>query len=124
MHEETIFYSRLNFFLLFESLLFGFVLTTGATTESAAYRLRMPVVALGIAVSLVWAYAQRRKLSYLKVLEKRLPRHLPEFKETVDLARKSRRGVGGISANGLIDYAIPPIVILAWVAIAVTLVDS
>jgi hypothetical protein len=40
------------------------------------------------------------------------------------IARQSRGGVGGVSANGLITYAIPPVVILAWIAIEVALVDS
>jgi hypothetical protein len=122
MHEEGIFYGRLNFFLLFESVLLGTVIQTATASGPAVKRLQVLAFALGLAVLAVWAYAQHRKLRYLKCLEARLAERLPEFKEI-------KEGKGGfpearrrsISANKLITYAVPTLIFAAWVGVGLAL---
>jgi len=122
MHEEGIFYGRLNFFLLFQSLLLGAVVQTATATDVRIRNLQVLALALGVAVLVVWVYAQLKKLKYLKLLEARLAQYLPEFSE-IDkregvFAEARRRS---ISANKLITFAAPVFIFLAWLGLALTL---
>jgi hypothetical protein len=119
IHEENIFYSRLNFFLVFESVLLGSVVQTATASGVRVRNLQILALSLGLAVLIVWVIAQNKKLKYLKCLEKRLAKRLPEFKEIDE-------GIGCFetekgSANRMITYSVPLFIFLAWVGIALAL---
>lgn len=121
LHEEGVFYNRLNFFLVFESLLFAATMTVLSEETAMSSELVKLMVWIGIIVSVVWAYAQLNKLVLLKTLEKRALDACPEFAETVRLANEHRywivRLVRSPSANTFLAWFFPALFLACWIAI-------
>lgn len=117
LHEENVFYNRLNFFMVCESLLFSAAVTgiTGDTPRTTL--IVLPICVLGLLVSTLWLYVQLDKLVLLRVLETRAEEALPEFKETILLAE--RQGLVVLrkrkSVSGLLAWTLPLLFVLAWV---------
>ena len=118
LHEEGVFYNRLNFFLVFESLLFAATMSVLASTTPLARPLVTLMVIMGILVSLVWLFAQVNKLVLLKTLERRAKIECPEFTETIRLAHE-RRFIAVARANTFLAYFFPLLFTGCWVAILV-----
>jgi hypothetical protein len=117
MHEEGIFYSRLNFFLLFESVLLGSVIQTATLAGERVLILQIMAIALGLAVLIVWRYAQVSKLKYIIILENGLSKHLPEFSERENDESLNMAKGKSDSATAMITYWIPFLVLMAWVGV-------
>jgi len=111
LHEEGIFYNRLHFFLVFESLLFAAAVAGGSERPSPSFV--GFVCILGLIVSVMWWYAQVNKLILLKVLEERCLQAFAEFRESVDLA-DDRRLLGTWSSNRFLAHAFPVLFLIAW----------
>ncbi len=123
LHEDTIFNERLNFFLVFESVLLGIVATIyGGDPQDLPRTILALLAALGGAITVLWLYIQRYQNALRKVLVERAERHVPEFARTRAIARQ-RRGRGP-TASFLLTYAIPILVLFVWVAVFILIVMS
>lgn len=112
MHEDVIFNERLNFFLVFESVLLGAIAML-FNKEISRYRLLMAVlVILGLLLTVVWAYVQAKQRSILKIVTRRLMENLPEYRETVEELEEARWR--RLSATALLAYVIPGLIGLMW----------
>lgn len=114
LHEEGIFYNRLNFFLVFESLLFAGIISGYSGKDAPPAAIATPICILGMLVSVLWWYAQVNKLILLRTLEKRAEELFDEFRETVRLANE-QRVLRVWSANVVLAHALPSIFLTAWV---------
>jgi hypothetical protein len=128
-HEESIFYSRLNFFLVCES----FALTVVVNTAGRAHGLTPSAIRLlsftpsairllsftGIGTALLWLFVQHKKLQLLHILEARCTDALPEFEETIKMLRFVRRLQ--LSATTLLAYLLPSLFLFAWFLVMVFL---
>lgn len=113
MHEEGVFYNRLNFFLVFESLLFAVAVGGFGKDDAPPLAIITLVCIVGLIVSLIWGYAQINKLVLLKTLEDRLEQELTEFKETIGVADRQR--IFRVwSANSVLAYTMPTLFAGAW----------
>lgn len=103
LHEDEVFNSRLNFFLVFESILLGVVGLMYGKSVAEMLMLRIFIV-LGILVTIMWGYIQANQKHLLDILITRLKDEVPEYKITVE---KRKQGWWPISGTGLLTYAIP-----------------
>jgi hypothetical protein len=112
LHEEGVFYNRLNFFLVFESLLFAAAVAGG--NEGPPKGVVAFVCLQGLVGSLFWWYAQVNKLVLLKALEQRCVQAFDEFRESLQLADESRI-FREWSSNRFLAHAFPVLFLVAWV---------
>jgi len=122
MHEDTVFNDRLNFFLIFESVLLGVVGMLYGKQPPVMKEVLITIVCLGLLITIIWGYIQARQRSTLNRLIERLEEHLPEFRETYEpLDRKKWRRLSG---TWLLTYFIPLLVVLIWVALLILILNS
>lgn len=113
IHEEGVFYNRLNFFLVFESLLFAAAIAGFSGKDAPPAAIIAPLCIVGVVVSIVWWYAQVNKLVLLKTLEDRIKDAFDEFRETIWLADQ-RRIFPIWSANLILAHTFPPLFVVVW----------
>lgn len=122
MHEDTIFNDRLNFFLVFESVLLGVVGMLYSKQPPVMKAILITIVCLGLFITIIWGYIQARQRSTLHRLIERLEEHLPEFRDTFEpLDQKKWRRLSGTL---LLTYFIPLLVALIWVVLLVLFLKS
>ena len=115
LEVEKLFFSRLNFFLLFESVLLGVVGALYSKTGSLILVLRV-IVILGFCITVFWLYAQDRNKQVFDVLDKRAYDNLPEYKVSVDQFGKGRWPLRlKFPDKLLLTYFIPTLVALVWI---------
>src|ERR1044072_6417735 len=116
MHEETVFYNRLNFFMVCESLLFAATISGLSGNNSPLRPIIIPMCVLGILVTLLWWIAQVNKLVLFKTLEGRVKEACKDLKESILLA--NRPGLIGMihswSASSILAHALPALFMLTW----------
>ena len=88
MHSQNRFDNRLNFFLIFESVLLGVVGTLYSKSASAKPVL-ITIICLGFFLTVLWGYIQAREKYLFEGVEKRLEEVAPEYRET--LRRREQR---------------------------------
>jgi hypothetical protein len=111
---ETLFFSRLNFFLIFESVLLAVVGALYSKTGQSTLVLKV-IVILGFCITDVWLYIQDRNRQVYAVLDKRAYDNLPEYKVTRDLFGKGRWPLRvQTPAIMLLTYAVPVLIALVW----------
>jgi Flp pilus assembly protein TadB len=121
LHEDTIFNERLNFFLIFESVLLGVVGVLYSRQPPVMKSFLVVMASLGLLITIIWGYIQAKHRSTLRILGQRCEEHLPEFKEThAILAGKKWRRVSG---TWLLTYLIPFLVALVWIALLILFVQ-
>ena len=116
LHEDKIFNERLNFFLVFESVLIGVVASLYSTPTPKMFVVKA-IVIFGLLLTLVWGLQARQKF-ILDSLKARLKEAVPEYSKTVE---KRERGKWPISVTALLTYAIPALVTLIWVVLLFSL---
>lgn len=111
LHEEDIFYNRLNFFLVFESVLLGVV----GLLYSRSYVLIILrlVDILGLILTVLWGYVQARQLYTYTILVDYLKEVMPEYKIVV--VRRNKWFLIG-SSKKFLTYLVPTLIILMWIA--------
>lgn len=111
MHEDGQFNDRLNFFLVFESVLLGVV--AALYVKSGTVNLTLWAVAmLGLVITLLWMNIQVYHKYYLDSFSPRLEQ-FPEFGVTAEYDRKWRPD----STRHILSYIIPLAVALIWLGI-------
>jgi hypothetical protein len=111
MHQDTQFNDRLNFFLVFESILLGIVAALYARSSNVDFML-WAIALLGLVITLLWMNVQVYQKYYLDSFSRRLEQ-LPEFAVTAEYNRKWRPG----TARRILTYIIPLTVALIWLGI-------
>src|SRR5215471_15698023 len=89
LHVDNEFYSRLNFFLIFESVLLGVVGALYSKTNQVMLVLRV-IVILGLCITLVWAYVQARHKYLLDAINARCYEIMPEYRATSEYWKKTK----------------------------------
>ena len=110
IHEDNIFYARLNFFLVFESvLLAAFVSVDAEHVAWPAIRWAVPV--LGSAISALWWRAQARQYRHVHELGERVTRELPEYQDAYGGSQTR------ISPTRLMTHGVPALFLLLWMGL-------
>lgn len=108
IHEENVYYARLNFFLVFESvLLAAFVSVDQNHITWPALAWAIPL--LGGSISALWWRAQARQYGHVKSLGERVTAELPEYRD----AYAGRTST--VSATWLMTHGVPLLFLLIWI---------
>jgi hypothetical protein len=107
LRAEDNFYNRLNFFLVFESVLLG-IIGVLYSRPNPAIPMLIVLGVLGLILTGIWAYTQWRQLYICRDLRNYLGDILPEYKAI--LARRKR---WLISSMVLLTF-VPAVVSLVW----------
>jgi len=87
MHEETMFYNRINFFMLIEALLFTSLMQAEGlkpgNSASAAI-----CAGVGILVTIIWFIVQFDKFRMFRAVSERLENDVPDFARTLLVLRR------------------------------------
>lgn len=113
LHEDTIFYNMLNFFLVFESVLLGVVGLLYSRNASAGPVVKI-IAALGLGVTLIWGYAQIRQKRYIKIISTQTQKLDANYES---LVQQRGKGIWSLSVMALLAYAIPTLILLVWVTL-------
>jgi hypothetical protein len=111
LHVDNEFYSRLNFFLIFESVLLGVVGALYSKTNQIMFVLRV-IAILGFCITLVWAYVQARHTYLLDAINARCIEVMPEYRATIEYWKKTK---WPLSTRWLLAYVIPILIALVWI---------
>lgn len=91
LHVENLFYSRLNFVLIFESVLLGIVGALYSKNGPPIFVLKV-ISFLGFIITVTWFIAQVRYKQTVDVLFERAKECLPEYRETMEKIKKREGG--------------------------------
>jgi len=114
IHEENVYYARLNFFLVFESVL----LASFVSLEKAAatwFFLAWAIPVLGIVISGLWWRAQARQYRLVHDLGERVTNELPEYQGA------SERRAPSVSPTRLMTHGVPLLFLSLWFIVALVL---
>lgn len=115
MHAQNRFDNRLNFFLIFESVLLGVVTAIYSKTASVNPIL-ITIICLGFFLTVLWGYTQIREKFLFEVVEKRLSEELPEYQETF---RRQELGRWPLPSTFVLTYGVPGLIAGVWVVLFV-----
>ena len=113
LHEENIFNNRLNFFLVFESVLLGVVAMLFGASISNMGVIRI-IIVLGIAITVIWSYIQVKQKHLLDLMKACIKGADPDYQMTREAHEKQK---WPFSVTWLLAYIIPPLIILVWIAL-------
>src|SRR5690349_9326324 len=83
-HVDNLFYERLNYFLIFESILLGIVGVLYSRPGSVVIMLKM-ITLLGLLITIIWLYIQARNKYIRDVVGRRARELIPEYKTTEEV---------------------------------------
>jgi hypothetical protein len=112
IHEDKQYNDRLNFFLIFESVLLGVVGAIYAK-ETVSQSILIAIAGLGVIITLVWINIQAYHHFYLDSFNPRLLHAFAEFKKTVEYSRLWWPDWG----RQLLSYGVPIAVAAIWLVI-------
>ncbi|HPQ71159.1 MAG TPA: hypothetical protein PKW95_18680 [bacterium] len=113
LHQEEIFYQRMNFFLVAESMYF----VAFATLFSAQIKqtgILVVVIVLGFLLTVIWSLANRRQKIIIDHIRPIVEQACPSYAE-IRLARPGRL----FSSWGMLAYWVPIVSCASWVMIFV-----
>ena len=113
LHLDGEFYSLLNFFLVFESILLG-VVGILYSKLSLTIALIKGITLLGLIITIVWAYIQARHKYILDILGASAKETIPEYKSFLETLAKGR---WPFSSMWLLSYMIPALIGLIWIVL-------
>ena len=117
MHEETTFNSRLNFFLVFESVLLSVVGLLSSKAASPNKVVLISIISLGFILTILWGYIQAKNKSNTEIIRALVVKALPEYRiVSTQLAKWP------IPTMPLLTYGIPILVGLIWIALLIAVV--
>lgn len=112
LHFNQNFYNRLNFFLVFESVLLGVVGLLYSKPQPPVLILKMMVLP-ALCLTIIWGYVQSRQKHFIDDLDEQIICFAPEYKAHLERRRPQR---WYISSKWLLTYMTPGLVILIWLA--------
>lgn len=113
LHSQERFDNRLNIFLVFQSILIAAVSTLYTRTSTSKMAL-FAIIVLGIALTVIWFYAQLRERFYLIDLESQARKEFPEYKNTCERRKKYRLPIPNTE---LLTFGVPLVVVFLWLAL-------
>lgn len=118
LHEDNVFNDRYNFFLIFQSVLFG---VAGALLSQAEPRILLIqlLACFGILLSGIWAYVQGKQKFIISDLSREVKEHFDEYAAAYE--RRSRPLHWRISTTWLLAYAVPMSTAALWIVFVVLL---
>jgi hypothetical protein len=117
LHEDTVFNERLNFFLVFESVIIGIVGVLYQKSTPSMLIIRTLIV-LAIVLTGIWGYVQARQKYIIDRLAARSLKTMPEYKSIVEERNKAWWPVGNL---WVLAYVVPIVVAFLWVTLLFTL---
>jgi len=111
MHEDAIFYQRLNFFLVTESMILVAFATLFSSPHPTVSWIRVVTAVLGCVVTLVWGYVGARQRNVMKQIIGEAEKAIPIYKKI----RQER--ANWFSSTWLLAYFVPAIIFLTWAAL-------
>jgi len=111
MHEDAIFYQRLNFFLVAESMILVAFATFFSSSHPSAAGIRIVIAALGCVVTLVWGYVGARQRNVMQPIIAEAEKAIPVYKRIRGERSK------WFSSTWLLAYFVPAIVLLTWIVL-------
>jgi hypothetical protein len=114
MHEERLFYDRLNYFSAMQVGLLGvFAILYNKEPGLAVF---IPLTAAALAFTLLWLRVQVRHWRYCVHVHEQIRRVVPEYRRTVAaFAGPGRKD--GLSISRPLVFAVPPLFAAMWVAL-------
>ena len=111
LHIDNLFYERLSFFLVFESVLLGVV---GVLYSRPNPVILVPKVIsiLGFIITIIWVYVQARHKHIFNVVSTRAKEIMPEYRITLERIDQKR---WPLSATWLLAYVVPILVVVVWI---------
>jgi hypothetical protein len=117
LHEDGVFNDRLNFFLVFESVLLATFAALYASERDISAYLMVGLAIVGMFITFLWGFVQRHQRLMLKVLVKRSKQNVLEYAETKSMVDELRGW--NVSALTIMTYLIPGAVLVMWLLLAV-----
>jgi hypothetical protein len=114
LHMDTAFYNRLNFFLVFESVLLGIVGVLYSKPNSPLLVVKATVL-LGLSLSIIWAYIQVRHKQMLDDINARSREIFPDYRATMERRAKNVNTKLPFHGTWLLAYIVPLLILLVWV---------
>ena len=115
LRTDEVFYDRLNFFLVFESILLGVVVTLFSKSSPEKLVL-VTIICLGLVITILWAYTQARQKYIRDRQQARTQEVLPEYQAIVE---DRERGKWPFSSVKLLTYGVPVLIALVWIVLFV-----
>jgi hypothetical protein len=109
-HLDNNFYNRLNFFLVFESVLLGVVGLLYSRPNGSILVLKL-IMLLGFSLTVLWGYVQARQKYLLDDLVEQVKAVAPEYRMTLERRKHAK---WPISSVWLLAYIVPLLVALIW----------
>ncbi|GHO98503.1 hypothetical protein KSF_085510 [Reticulibacter mediterranei] len=110
LHLDTNFYNRLNFFLVFESVLLGVVGLLYSRPNGSLLGLKL-IMLLGFSLTILWGYIQARQKYLLDDLAEQVKTVAPEYRMTLERRKHAKWPVSSV---WLLAYIVPILVALIW----------
>jgi hypothetical protein len=114
MHEERLFYDRLNYFSAIQVGLLGVFAILYSKEPSAG--VFVPLTAVAIAFALLWLRVQVRHWRYCVHVHDRMRDSVPEYARTV-AAFGAPGGANGLSISQPLAFAVPMLFVAVWLAL-------
>ena len=116
MHEEKLFYDRLNYFSAMQVGLLGVFAIL--YNKDPAVGVLLPLTAAALAFAVLWLVVQSRHWRYCVHVHERIKRAVPEYRRTLaGFARPGRPD--GLSISRPLAVAVPLLFAATWVALLV-----
>jgi hypothetical protein len=112
MHDDNMFNDRLNFLLVFESVLLGVGIGAITSHSPAAGSALEGFAVFGLLVTLLWSYIQARHKRGLDALKNRTRAVFPEYTLGAIV-----RGRPPFSSTWLLTYPLPWLVAAVWLGL-------
>jgi hypothetical protein len=114
MHEERLFYDRLNYFSAIQVGLLGVFAIL--YNKEPAVGVFVPLTAAALAFALLWLWVQVRHWRYCVHVNQQIKRSVPEYGRTV-AAFASRGRTDGLSISRPLATAVPLLFAATWAAL-------
>jgi hypothetical protein len=116
-HLDNNFYNRLNFFLVFESVLLGVVGLLNSRPNGSILVLKL-IMLLGFSLTVLWGYVQARQKYLLDDLTEQVKAVASEYRITLERRKQAK---WPISSVWLLAYIVPLLVALIWLVFLIFL---
>jgi hypothetical protein len=113
MHSQNRFDNRLNFFLIFESVLLG-VATTLYSKSTSTDPVLITIICLGFFLTVLWGYVQAREKFLFDVAQKHLTEVVPEYREII---RREHQAKWPLGSTSLLTYGVPWLMTGVWIVL-------
>ena len=114
MHEERLFYDRLNYFSAMQVGLLGVFAIL--YNKDPALGVFLPLTAVALAFAVLWAVVQVRHWRYCVHVNEQIKLVVPEYRRTLAAFAGPGR-TDGLSISRPLAFAVPGLFALTWVAL-------